>query len=382
MIAIIFLWILVGLILYVYFGYPLLLLILSRLRPVSPVQKGDIIPMISLIVPAYNEEKAISKKIKNSLSLNYPKEKLEIIVSSDGSTDGTNQLVQDFTRQGVKLVTLNPNQGKSSAQNRAIVEAQGDILFFSDANVMLPSDAVRKVVRNFRDDKVGCVVGKVTYLNEGGTSVSQGEGLYWRYELFLREKESDLGNFTMGSGPIMAIRRNLFQPLDPDIGEDFVLPMKTVINGYRVIYEPEAISEETLFQNTPASMFRSKVRVISKDMRGLFLCRAILNPFRYPLYSWGLISHKLLRWLVPYFLISLFFCNLLLIYILSYATLFAIQIFLYSLAIAGYFLQRKIKPPCILGIPFSFCLVNGAALCGVARFIIGKKAGKWRPVRS
>lgn len=374
-------WIMVALVFYVYFGYPLLLIVFSKIWPAPPVRKADITPAVSLIIPAYNEEKVIGQKIENSLALDYAWDKLEIIVASDGSTDDTNEIVKTFAERGVKLVALNPKQGKSSAQNRAVAEAHGDILFFSDASVMLQPDAMQKIIRNFQDDKVGCVVGKVTYLNEKDTIVSQGEGIYWRYELFLRKKESELGNFAMGSGPVMAIKRNLFQPLDPNVGEDFVLPMKVAIGGQCVVYDPEAISKEILFQNTPASMFRSKVRVISKDLRGLFKCRDIMNPFRYPLYAWGLISHKLLRWLVPYFLIILFFCNLLLVNITFYAFLFVIQIFLYSLALAGYLCQIKNKPPRILGIPFSFCLVNLAALFGVGRCVLGKKEGQWEPVR-
>jgi cellulose synthase/poly-beta-1,6-N-acetylglucosamine synthase-like glycosyltransferase len=372
---------LVLLILYVYFGYPLLLLALSKLRTPLLVSKADITPTVSLIIPAFNEEKVIAQEIENSLVLDYPKEKLEIIVVSDGSTDKTNDIVRTFKKEGVKLIALNPNQGKSSAQNRGVAEAHGEILFFTDANVMLRRDTVWRIVSNFKDDRVGCVVGKVSYLNERDTSVSEGEGFYWRYELFLRSKESELGNFAMGSGPIMAIRRNLFKPLDPNVGEDFVLPMQVAMKGYRVVYEPEAISEEVLFQNTPVSMFKSKVRVISKDLRGLFLCRKILNPFCYPLYAWGLISHKLLRWLVPYFLITIFLVNLFLLDHPFYSFVLALQIAFYGLAIMGYLWQKNGKPPRVLGLPFSFCLVNLAALVGVARFVLGRKSGRWHPVR-
>ena len=209
---------LVLLILYVYFGYPLLILIFSRLRPAPSIQKADITPTVALIITAYNEEKVIAQKIENSLSLDYPRDKLEIIVASDGSTDRTNEIVSRYQNQGVKLVILETNQGKSATQNLAVSEAHCDIVLFTDANVMIQPDAVRKMVSNFGNEKVGCVVGKVTYINEEDTSVSQGEGVYWRYELFLRKKESDLGNLAMGSGPIMAIRKELFKPLDPDVG--------------------------------------------------------------------------------------------------------------------------------------------------------------------
>ena len=208
-----------------------------------------------------------------------------------------------------------------------------------------------------------------------------GEELYWRYELRLRKKESLLGNFAMGSGPIIAVRRALFQPLDPNVGEDLVLPIRAALSGYRVVYEPDAISEVVLFQNDPGSMFRTKVRIISKDLRGLFLCRAILNPVKYPLYAWGLVSHKLLRWLVPYFLIVLLILNLLLLGRPLYDLLLATQTLFYGLALTGYLWQGSAKAPRALGIPLSFCVVNAAALVGVAHFIRGKKAGQWEPVR-
>lgn len=374
-------WVAVSVVLYVYFGYPLLLLILAKLRPALQVKNSEITPTVSLIIAAYNEEKVIAQKIENCLALDYPREKLQIIVASDGSTDRTNEIVKRFANQGVKLVVLSSNQGKSSAQNKAVTEARGEIILFTDADLVLRTDTLNKVNRNFADESVGCVVGKIAYLNEVDTSVSVGEGVYWRYELFLRNVESEVGNFVMGSG-IMAIRRSLFQPVDPNVGEDFVLPMQTAMAGYKVVYESEAIAETILHQTKPKDMLRSKVRVISKDLRGLFLCRAILNPFRYPLYSWGLISHKLLRWLVPYFLIILFGFNLLLLDHPFYFLTLALQIAFYALAISCYLWQKKGKPPRIVGIPFSFCLVNLAALVGVARFAIGKKSGRWMPVRN
>lgn len=376
-------WLLACLIAYVYLGYPSLLVLLSRSRPAAIGTDEALSPMVSLIIPARNEERVMADKIRKSLAVDYPKERLEIIVASDGSTDQTNETVSGFSGQGVKLVALNPNRGKSAAQDAAVALAKCDVLLFTDANAMLHPDVPQRLVRNFSDETVGCVVGKVTYVNNGLTSVSESEGFYWRYELFLRQLESRLGNLAMGSGPIMALRRELFEPLDPDVGEDFVLPMRVAMKGYRVVYEPEAVSEETLFQRTPATMFKSKVRIVTKDLRGLLLCRGILNPLCYPLYSWGLISHKLLRWLVPYFLIALFVVNLLLLDQPFYRFTLAAQILCYGLAGLGYLCQRTgRKPPQILGIPFSFCLVNAAAAVGVARFLMGKKSGRWQPVRN
>jgi cellulose synthase/poly-beta-1,6-N-acetylglucosamine synthase-like glycosyltransferase len=370
------------LIVYVYAGYPLLLVLLGRLHGVPALTPALYMPSVSVIIPAHNEEKIVAQRIANANVLEYPRDRLDTIIASDASTDATNEVVRGFAQRGVNLVALNPRRGKSAAENAAVAGASGDVLLFSDANALLRPDALQKLVRNFADEKVGCVVGKVTYRNQGDSGVSEGEGFYWRYELFLRELESRLGNLAMGSGPIMALRRELFEPLDPDVGEDFVLPMRTAMKGYRVVYEPEAVSEEILFQNTPTTMFNSKVRIITKDLRGLWLCRGMLNPLRYPLYSWGLISHKLLRWLVPYFLIALFVANLLLLDQPFYRFTLAAQWVCYGLAGLGYLWQRGgRKPPRFLGIPFSFCLVNAAAAVGVARFLMGKKSGTWTPVR-
>ena len=210
--------------------------------------------------------------------------------------------------------------------------------------------------------------------------MSEGEVIYFKYEFFIRDKESKIGNFAVGSG-FMAIPRRLFQPLDSHVGEDFVLPMQTAIAGYKVIYEPEAISSSILHQTKAMDMLRSKVRVISKDLRGLFFCRAILSPFRYSVYAWGIISHKLLRWLVPYFLIAIFTIHLMLLDCSLYCVVLALEITFYALAVTGYMWQRKGKPPRVIGIPFSFCLINLAALVGVARFVIMKRSGRWEPIR-
>ena len=370
------------LIVYVYLGYPALQWALSWFKGKPPVRVTDgYEPTVSLIIPAYNEEQTIGQKLENSLALDYPRDKLEVIVVSDGSTDQTAEVVRAYMIRGIQLVDLCKNVGKASAQNEAVRQANGDILLFTDAEVFFQPDVVRRLTRHFHDENVGCVVGKVVYLNEEDTAVSEGEGSYWRYELFLRQKESELGNLVMGSGSIMAVRRGLFDPLDPAVSEDFVLPMGAAIQGYRTVYEPHAIARLKLYQVRPYDMLKTKVRTITLDTRSLFLCRAVLNPFRYPAYAWGLISHKLLRWLVPYFLIALFVTNILLVNYPFYLLTLALQIAFYILGLTGYVVQRKGKPPRTLGISFSFCVVNLAALIGVVRFVMGKRARRWVPVR-
>lgn len=373
----------VALLVYVYFGYPALLWILRRFRHVTAAPVLDAYePTISILIAAHNEQRGLARKLQGTLALDYPKGKARVIVVSDGSTDRTAEIARAFDGERLTVLDLPRNVGKAAAQNRATQSATGDILLFTDANASLQRDALRQLVKHLGDDRVGCVVGKVTYLNQGETGVSEGEGLYWRYELLLRRMESVVGNLVAGSGPIMAFRHDLFEPLDASVSEDFFLPMRAAIKGYRTVFEPDAVSTERLFQVTPRDMLKTRIRTTTLDARSLFLCRALLNPFRYPLYSCGLVSHKVLRWLVPFFLMALFGVNLLLLDQPFYRFTLAAQIVCYALAGLGYLWQRtRRKPPLFLGIPFSFCLVNAAAAVGVARFLMGKKAGRWVPVR-
>lgn len=374
-------WFFVLLILYVYFGYPLLLLILSKFRPASPVQKADITPTVSLIIAAYNEEKIIAQKIENSLALDYPREKLEIIVASDGSTDETNRIVRDYSDRGIRLVCHNQNRGKSSIQNRTMGTANGEIVVFSDAPTMCRVDALKELVANFADDKIGCVgrQGACPFRKE--TAVAEGIDLYSRYDTFLKKKESDLGCLCMVSGWLFGFRRELYQPLPDDVGDDFVLPMVIREQGYRVVLEPKAIA-----QDVPAvdmrGRFKQHVRIITKDLRGLFYKRALLNPFRFGLVSIGLLSHKLLRWLVPLFLIGIFIANSFLLNHWFYRVTLAFQVSFYFTAAVGAILQaRGVKPMMILCVPLYFCLANSAALWGVFNFIAGRRMGRWQPQR-
>jgi len=378
-------WFVIVLIIYVYFGYPSLLWLFNKMKHNQNIVSHfneNFKPTVSMIIAAYNEEKVIAEKLVNCLALDYPSDKLEIIVVSDGSTDCTPKIVRDSNDRKVRLVELQDNVGKAFAQNEAVKHAKGEILLFTDAEIFLKQETIQNMVRHFQDSGIGCVVGKVIYDNVGETSVSKGEGSYWRYELFVREKESDLSNLLMGSGSIIAVRQILFFPLDSAVSEDFVLPMSAAIEGYKTVFDSDVHGSLKLYQLKPHDMFKTRVRTTLLDTRSVFLCKALLNPFKYPLYAWGLISHKLLRWLIPYFLIIILITNLSLFHIPFFQIIFFLQIIFYLSALIGYLWQRRGKPPFIFGIPFSFCLVNLAALVGVAQFLMGKKSGQWEPVRS
>ena len=381
MILLVAFWLLAGVVLYVYAGYPLIVQYLGRRNTGRRLPGGaDFFPFVSLIITAYNEEDSIREKIINSLSLAYPHDRLEIIVASDGSTDRTDEIVQEFAHRGIRLVRLPSNKGKSAAQNAGVAHASGEVVVFCDADVELDEDTLAAIIRPFADRRVGCVTGKIRYVKSAETGVTRGENLYWRYEFNLRKQESDFGNLAMGSG-LLAIRKKLFKPLDSDVGDDFVLPMKTAVQGYRVVFEPDARGRTMLYQSHAEDMFATKLRIITKDLRGLFFCKEILNPFAHPFYAWGLLSHKLLRWLVPYFLIGLFAVSLALRHLPFYGVAVIAQAVFYTLALVNLAMGARGRELRLLYIPSCFFLINSAAFLGVIRFVTGGKSGRWQPVR-
>ena len=368
--------VLLVIIIYVYVGYPFFIRaagFFSR-KQIAPEISEDKLPEVSFIIAARNEAKTISDKLKNVLSLGYPKTRLQVIVVSDGSSDTTNEIIKGFQNDGVKLIVSEEHIGKSAAQNMAVESATGEILVFSDATGIYSRDALKYLTRWFSMSGVGCVIGRVAYSSEGLT----GEDIYWNYELAIRNSESCAGIFAMGTGSIMALRKDIFTRLEPDIGEDFVLPLRAVSMNYKVLYEPLAVSVE----EPPTQLFRTKARIITKDFRGLMKYKNLLNPFVHQGYAVGLISHKLLRWLIPFFLITLFITNALALQLnVSFCILFCAQVLAYSAGIVTFCVPR-LRKYSLLRASAGFLEVNTAALCGVLGYFFGRRTGKWEPIRA
>ena len=367
-------WTSLGVILYVYVGYPLILWVASRFVGSRPIHEPESWPNVTLLIAAHNEEKVIRSKIKDSLELDYPSEKLQILVASDGSTDKTCEIAGKYSDR-ITLVKSDQQIGKSAIQNKARKMAKGEIIIFSDAPTKYDKKALRNLVRNFSDPKIGLVTGRVSYINKHSSHTSHDEGLYWSYEALIRELESQLGILAMGSGCILAVRKALFSDLKENVGEDFVLPLEAVANGYRVLYEKEAVAYEGSAEK-PKDLFKTKSRIISKDLNGLFMNKRLLNPFAYPAASLSLISHKLLRWLIPFFMLIIILKNLFLLDMFVFQVFMAFQLLFYGSALLGCFYHTK-----IFSIPFNFCLVNMASAVGVINFIIGRTSGSWIPQR-
>ena len=233
------------LLVYIYFGYPFFLFILSKCTKNTKITKAKIRPSVSLIISCFNEEKVIRDKLENSLSLHYPKQKLQIVVVSDASSDKTENIVREYASQGIKLIRQKERLGKTAGLNLAVSQTTSEIIVFSDANAIYDRNAVIKLVENFADEDVGYVVGHAKYLKRNN-SAARSENTYWRYETFIKNMESKLHSIVGGDGAIYAIRRQLYEPLQHTDINDFVNPLQIILKGYRGVFEPEAICwEET-----------------------------------------------------------------------------------------------------------------------------------------
>jgi cellulose synthase/poly-beta-1,6-N-acetylglucosamine synthase-like glycosyltransferase len=281
-------------------GYPICLALASPLAR-RRRQIDDSEPFVTVIIAAHNEASCIARKLENSLALDYPRERLEIVVASDGSTDRTAEIVEGFRDRGVVLREF-ARVGKTGIQNQAVKAARGEILVFSDANSLYRADAIRKLVRNFADPSVGCASGQLVYQVDG-VNAGQCEASYWNYEKFMKRRESDLSSLIGANGSIYAVRRSAYVEISNDLISDLVEPLALVHRGWRVVYEPEAVSVEDA-ASTYSGEYRRKVRILTRSIKGLLHMRALLNPFRYGIFSFQLVLHKLLRYFVPYFLLT------------------------------------------------------------------------------
>jgi cellulose synthase/poly-beta-1,6-N-acetylglucosamine synthase-like glycosyltransferase len=374
-------WFGAALLAYVYIGYPLLVGILAKLLP-RPAESSDSEERsVSIIVSAYNEAPVIAAKIENSLALDYPTERLEVIVVSDCSDDGTDEIVRGCRGLGVRLVRQNQRLGKSAALNYAVPQARGSILVFSDANAVYKPDAIRHLVRHFSNPEVGYVVGNARYYEKNMESDSaKSEGLYWKLETYLKKKEASFESVVGGDGAIYAIRRELFSPLRSTDINDFMNPLQIVDRGYRGLFEPAAISYEDTAESFEKE-YRRKVRIVSRSFNALLRVPGVLNPFRNPRHWFLLISHKLLRWLAPFFLLILLAASLFLWPIPFYRTAFLLQVVFYAWAIAAWLIpvSRSAWKP--MSLAYYFCLVNMASLIGCIKCFRGRLSATWTPPR-
>jgi cellulose synthase/poly-beta-1,6-N-acetylglucosamine synthase-like glycosyltransferase len=372
-------WILLSIIIYTFLGYPLLLVILTKCNKNNLVKK-DIAPSVSVIIAAHNEEMVIKNKLIQTLALDYPQNKFEIIVVSDASTDRTNEIVTSMCNERVRLLAFSQHNGKTFVQNQAAKAAKGEILVFSDATTVFHCQLLKKIVRNFADEEVGAVGGELVYKAKGQSSVGQGNGLYWRFEIFLKKRESQITSLVGVSGCCYAVKKEYYEEIKPELISDFVIAQLIYKKGKKVVYEPEAISYEETNDNE-RDEFRMRVRVAVRTLYGLWQMKSLLNPFRYGFFSVQLISHKILRYLVPVLLILLFLVNVILQVnnqFWIYKLILYLQVIFYVSAMLGWIFQKR---KTFISIAFYFCLTNFALLIGMVKFLRGERQVLWSPMR-
>jgi cellulose synthase/poly-beta-1,6-N-acetylglucosamine synthase-like glycosyltransferase len=349
------------------------------------VDKVKIEPFVTLLITAFNEEKDISKKIQNSLALDYPKNKFEILVASDGSTDSTDDIVKSFENNSagvtVRLHRVEGRVGKTGTQNSAVRECRGEIIIFSDAASMYASNAIRALVRNYADPTVGAVSGMYSYENKEGVSAGFATILFWNLENFIKSRQTRIKTITGCCGCIYSLRKNLYVELPPTIISDLVEPLMILQKGYRIVFEPEANALEKTAGKS-ADEFKMRIRVIVRGMRGMLFVKKLYNPFKFPFVALQLVSHKVMRWFVPIFCIIAFFSSLAMSFSSRlYVVFFLGQFLFYTLAVIGFFLEKKGIHKKIFYLPLYFCIVNIAALISMAKVIKGENIVTWQTQR-
>jgi cellulose synthase/poly-beta-1,6-N-acetylglucosamine synthase-like glycosyltransferase len=373
-------WISLLLLFYVYAGYPLLLALIGLFIR-RPRAEAGFTPRISVLIAAYNEEEAIERKVKQTLALEYPSHQLEVLVLSDCSTDRTDEIVAAFPDSRVRLVRMPERRGKTYAQNYGVKQASGEVIIFSDATAIYHPKALLYLACNYQDASVGAVSGRYQYFDPGEQSpTGPGSVAFWNYENLIKKLQSRIRTITGCCGCIYSVRKAAYTELPADIISDLVQPLQAIKKGYRVLFEDRALAYEETTQST-GEEFSMRVRVVTRAMRGLLSVSDLLKPWKFAWPSFQLWSHKIVRWMVPLFLIALLASNAALLESPFYRLTLAMQLFFYVAALLNILLplHRQWKP---LGIPLFFCTLNAAALVSMLEICRGRKYVTWQTVRA
>ncbi|HEU4685550.1 MAG TPA: glycosyltransferase family 2 protein [Nitrospira sp.] len=368
-------WLSTAFIFYAYAGYPLGLMLLSAIRD-RPVRKVHICPSVSFIITAYNEEQRIHEKLVNTLLLDYPRDRMEIVVASDCSTDKTDEIVRSFETSGVRLVRAVRKGGKEVAQQLAVESTKGEILVFSDTATILEPQAVSAIVKNFADESVGCVSSVDRFIDADG--IVSGEGAYVRYEMRLRQLETRVNTLVGLSGSFFAARRTVCRGWASDLQSDFNTLLNSVRLGLRGVADPESVG---YYRNLvdQRKEYERKVRTVVRGISVFMRSLSLLNPLRYHLFAWQLFSHKLCRWLVPFAMIAALAANgYLALSSPVYRGILLVQAAFYSLALV-YLISRRVPSIAMLRIPSFFVMVNLSILDAWMRYFRGDRIVSWNP---
>ena len=373
---------------YNYFLYPLLLWFIRKIRtPLKPDKDPETWPPVTLIISAFNEEQVIGQKIENALQLDYPPDKLQILVVSDASTDRTDAIVRQWSEKDsrVHLLRMPERRGKTAGLNQAIQYASGEILVFSDANAIYNPVAIKELVRWFQHPEVGYVVGKAVYIEEGANAAGSSEGIYWKYELWLKGLESDFHSVVGGDGAIYAIRKELFDPLREDDINDFVNPLQIIAKGYRGVFNPRAVCYEYAADQFEKEYHRKR-RIVNRSWRAFKRYRHLFSWGKHGKFLFLLYSHKVIRWFNWFFFAVIYISSLIINLFtnsLFFRLVLGLEVLFLLLAFIGYQLDKKGKSiPSLFYLPYYYLLINLAAFGAFVDDLRGRKYVKWEHVRA
>jgi len=375
-------WIGLLVVFYTYIGYGILMFLLVRIKRIFKGKRstGDRAyePEVSFVVPCYNESEVIASKIQNTLELEYPKDKLKIIIITDGSTDGTPEIVRQY--ENILLLHEDQRGGKSAAENRAMKYVNSPIVIFSDANTILPKEAIREIVKHYADPQVGAVSGEKRIMSKDvDTASGAGEGVYWKYESFLKRMDSEMSTIVGAAGELFSFRKELFSDLETDtILDDFMLSMRIAEKGYRVVYEPNAYAMETASASVREELKR-KVRICAGGWQSMGRLISVMNPVKNFWLAFQFISHRVLRWsITPVMLLLMLPANGLLFFEhYVYQITFVAQVFFYLCAMIGWYLANRELKVKLLFIPYYFFIMNYAVFAGFIRYVRGEQSAAW-----
>lgn len=382
-------WLGVFIVFYAYIGYGILLFIIITIRRILKLNRKfqgneDYLPEVTLLVAAYNEKDYVDLKIRNSQALNYPKDKLKLVWVTDGSNDGTPEILANHP--GVIVLHEPARNGKIAAMNRAVKLVDTPIIIFSDANTMLGAESVRIIVEMFRNPKVGCVSGeKRIQQNNAEAAAGAGEGIYWKYESTLKKWDAEWYSVVGAAGELFAVRTELYQDVEPDtLLDDFIISLRIAMKGYTIQYNPEAYASETASANVKEELKR-KIRISAGGIQSIIRLRNLLNIFKYGRLSFQYISHRVLRWsLAPLSLLIILIANIILVIgevesgtMGIYTILMLGQIFFYFLAILGWVMENRHVRIKLLFVPYYFFIMNYSVYLGFIRFVKKKQSVNW-----
>lgn len=381
-------WILLFVVFYAYLGYGILLFALVSLKRlfVKPfIPDPNYQPDVTLFIAAYNEKDYVDAKVQNALELDYPQEKIKQVWVTDGSDDGTPDLLTKYKHLGVEVYHKPERGGKIGAMNRGMQFVKTPIVIFSDGNTLLGRDSIKRIVALFSNPTVGCVSGEKRIFNKDKDTAAGTEGLYWKYESKLKKWDAELYSVVGAAGELFAIRTNLFSEVEKDtLLDDFIISLRIAMQGYTIQYDPEAYAIETSSANVKEELKR-KIRIAAGGLQAVIRLKALLNIFKYGLLSFQYVSHRVLRWTLapvalPFILLinAILWVNAGIVNFASvYVWLFYLQLTFYLMAFVGWYLENKAIKIKVLFVPYYFLMMNYAVIMGIRRYVKGNQTVNW-----